>query len=160
MTAMTRFSALSAFRLLAPAALVLLTACSVPSEPTDVHDPYEQVNRVSHAFNKGLDTVVVRPASQVYGNVLPSPVRTSVDTVASNLGTPSQALNKALQGDVESAIHNTFRFLLNTTVGVLGLFDVADDFGLEKRDTGFGQTLAKWGAEEGAYLELPVFGTC
>ena len=155
MMTMTRFPVI---KFLAPAALVLLAACSVPSEPTDIHDPYESVNRVSHAFNKGLDTVAVRPASQVYGTVLPAPVRTSVDNVASNLGTPSQALNKALQGDVESAIHNTFRFLLNTTVGVLGLFDVADDFGLEERNTDFGQTLATWGAEEGAYLELPVFG--
>ena len=135
-----------------------LTACSVPSEPTDIHDPYESVNRLTHAFNKGLDTVALRPASQVYGTVLPTEVRSKVDNVANNLGTPSDALNKALQGDVEGAVHNTFRFLLNSTVGVLGLFDPATSFGLEERESDFGQTLATWGAEEGAYLELPLFG--
>ena len=145
-------------RLSAPALLVALGACSVPDDPTEIHDPYEPLNRATHAFNKGLDTVVFRPLSQVYGTVLPAPVRASVDNAANNLGTPRAALNKALQGDLDGATHNTFRFLVNSTVGVLGFFDAAASFGLEERDTGFDETFALWGVDQGAYLELPILG--
>jgi phospholipid-binding lipoprotein MlaA len=140
------------------AALLALAACSVPDEPTDIHDPYERANRVSHAFNKGADTVFFRPASQVYGAVVPQRARRSLSNAAANLDTPRTVVNDVLQGQVEDAIHNTFRFLLNTTVGIFGLFDPASGFGLEPRETGFGDTLAVWGAPEGAYIELPLFG--
>lgn len=139
-------------------AALALAACSVPETPTDVHDPYEKANRVSHAFNKGADRVFFRPASQVYGAVLPGPVRTSLSNAADNLDTPRSVVNDIFQGQGEDAIHNSFRFLLNTTVGLFGLFDPASAFGLEARDTGFGDTLAVWGVREGAYLELPLFG--
>lgn len=139
-------------------ATLTLAACSVPDEPTDIHDPYEGVNRASHAFNKGADRVLFRPASQVYGAVVPGPVRGSLSNAASNLNNPRSVVNDVLQGQGEDAIHNTFRFLLNSTLGVFGLFDPATSFGLEDRTTGFGDTLAVWGAREGAYLELPLFG--
>lgn len=139
-------------------AILVLGACSVPDEPTDIHDPYEKANRVSHAFNKGADRVFFRPASQVYGNVIPGPVRTSLSNAANNLDTPRSVVNHVLQGQGEDAVHSTFRFLLNTTMGVFGLFDVAQSFGLERRKTGFGDTLAVWGAPEGAYLETPLLG--
>lgn len=139
-------------------ATLTLTACSVPDTPTEVHDPYEPANRVSHAFNKGADAIFFRPASQAYGTVVPGPARRSLSNAASNLDTPRSAVNDLLQGDVESAVHNTFRFLLNTSIGVFGLFDPATGMGLEERETGFGDTLAVWGAQEGAYVELPLFG--
>ena len=138
--------------------VALLAACSVPSEPTDVHDPYEPVNRFTHAANVEIDRSLVRPASQVYGTLIPRPVRTSIDNAAKNLGLPSAVLNKALQGNVEDAVHNFARFAVNTTLGVFGLFDPARDFGLEERKTDFGETLGVWGAAEGAYLVLPVLG--
>lgn len=139
-------------------AALALGACSVPDEPTDIHDPYEKANRVSHAFNKGADRVFFRPASQVYGNVVPGPVRTGLSNAADNLDTPRSVVNDVLQGQGEDAVHNTFRFLLNTTMGVFGVFDVASSFGLERRKTGFGDTLAVWGVPEGAYLETPLLG--
>lgn len=141
------------------ALLGLLGACSVPSTPTDVHDPYEDVNRIIHASNKASDQVFFRPASQVYGNTVPGPVRKSVSNAAAHLNLPRSVVNDVLQGEVEDAVHNTARFLVNTTLGVFGLFDPAgNDFGLEARDTGFGETLAVWGTPEGAYLELPILG--
>jgi phospholipid-binding lipoprotein MlaA len=140
------------------ACLAVLVACSAPNPGQEVNDPYEGANRVSHAFNKGADRLFFRPASQVYGTVTPEPVRTSISNVADNLDTPRSVVNGVLQGDVEGAIKNTFRFLINSTVGVFGLFDPAKDFGIEPNQTGFGDTLAKWGVREGAYVELPLFG--
>lgn len=138
--------------------LIVLTACSVPEPGTDVHDPYEGVNRATHRLNLELDRSALRPASQIYGTLVPSPVRRSVDNVAGNLGMPSAVMNKLLQGDIEDAIHNTARFAVNTTFGLLGLFDPATEMGLEARDTGFADTLADWGSSEGAYVVLPILG--
>lgn len=140
------------------AIVLMLAACSAPETPGEIHDPYESANRVSHAFNKGADTVLFRPASQIYGNVIPSPARRSLSNAASNLDTPRSIVNDVLQGQGEDAIHNTFRFLVNSTLGLFGLFDPATAMGLEDRETGFGDTLAVWGLREGAYIELPVFG--
>ncbi len=137
---------------------IVLSACSVPETETDIHDPYEPTNRKVHAFNKGLDRTVLRPVSQAYGEVLPAPVRTGVDNVASNLGLPAAVLNKSLQGNGEDAFHNLFRFLINSSMGIGGLFDPATAFGLEERGTDFGATLAVWGVPEGAYREVPLFG--
>ncbi len=129
------------------------------AEPgTDVHDPYESVNRATHRVNVELDRSALRPASQIYGTLVPDPVRRSVDNVAGNLSMPSAVMNKALQGDIEGAVLNTARFAVNMTLGLFGLFDPASDMGLEARDTGFADTLAVWGANEGAYVVLPVFG--
>lgn len=137
---------------------LILAGCSVPDTPTDIHDPYEPVNRAVHSFNKGVDTVAIRPASQVYGHIVPQPVRTGLDNVASNLGLPAAVANKSLQGEPEDAVHNLFRFLVNSTLGVFGIFDAAASFGLEERSADFGQTLGVWGTPEGAYLELPLLG--
>lgn len=139
-------------------AAMAISACSVPDTPTEIHDPYEGVNRATHAFNKGTDRVFFRPVSQVYGHILPERARTSLSNAASNLDEPRSMVNHILQGEGEDAIHSGFRFLLNSTLGVFGLFDPATAFGLEQRETGFGDTLAVWGAQEGAYLELPLFG--
>lgn len=138
---------------------VVLSACSAPPEGGGVNDPFEPVNRISHAVNKGADRVFFRPVSQAYGHVAPGPVRRSLSNAASNLDEPRSVVNHLAQGDLNDAGHTFIRFLVNSTIGVLGLFDPATgDFGLERRETGFGDTLAVWGAREGAYLELPLFG--
>ncbi len=140
-------------------AIVLLAGCSAPETPGEIHDPYEPVNRAVHAVNKASDRLVFRPASQIYGNVVPNPVRRSLSNASANLSGPRNVLNNFLQGNAEEMGHNLARFLVNSTLGVFGLFDpAASDFGLEERDTGFGDTLAIWGVREGAYLELPLFG--
>jgi phospholipid-binding lipoprotein MlaA len=140
------------------AGALLLAACSVPDTATDIHDPYEAVNRATHDVNTAIDNVAFRPASQVYGNVVPQPVRSKLDNAIRNLGLPAAMINKLLQGQVEEAGENGFRFLINSTLGLFGLFDPAQDFGLHENTGGFGDTLAVWGAPEGAYVVLPVLG--
>lgn len=144
---------------LAGTVLLLATACSAPDSPGDIHDPYERVNRWVHESNKRTDRLLVRPASQVYGNLVPAPLRRSLSNAAENLGGPQAVANNLLQGNVEDAGHNLSRFLVNSTIGVFGLFDPASgSFGLESRSTGFADTLAVWGVREGAYQELPFLG--
>ncbi|OSP54191.1 hypothetical protein BV911_14090 [Pseudoruegeria sp. SK021] len=140
-------------------AVLALGACATTSpEGAEFNDPYEPVNRSIHGLNKGLDTVVFRPASAVYGTVVPGPVRDKVTNFSYNLELPGQVINNVLQGRIDNSVHNTFRFMLNSTLGVLGLFDPATSFGLERRKTDFGETLHVWGAGEGAYVAVPVFG--
>ena len=144
---------------LSAAVFIGLAACSSPENPGDIHDPYEPINRASHAVNKGADQLFFRPASEGYGTIIPAPVRTGFSNAAANLDTPRSVMNNILQGDIDNAGHNTMRFLVTSTVGLFGIFDPAgSDFGLEERATGFGDTLAVWGVREGAYLELPLFG--
>lgn len=132
----------------------LLAGCAA----NNPDDPLEPVNRKVHGFNKGLDTVVLKPTSQVYGTVLPEPARNGVSNFAANLGLPSKVLNNLLQGRIEEAGQNGFRFLVNSTFGLAGFLDPAADMGLTEIDTDFGETLHRWGAGEGAYVELPVLG--
>ena len=138
-------------------AMIALTACSTPDEPVSIYDPYEGTNRKIHKFNLGLDQVVVRPTSNAYGFLLPQPVRTGVSNFANYVDTPRFIANDLAQGNVSDAGHNFARFIMNTVFG-LGVLDPASDAGLESRRTGFGETLHVWGAQEGAYIELPVFG--
>jgi phospholipid-binding lipoprotein MlaA len=147
----------------AAAALLLaaLAACGTPvqSPPGDTaFDPNETQNREIHAFNKGFDRYAVRPVSQVWGALLPPPVRRGAMNFAVNLDTPTYVFNDLLQGEVEDATHNLFRFIINSSLGVGGIFDFAGGMGLEPRESDFGQTLFVWGASEGAIVEVPVFG--
>lgn len=146
-----------------PATLVLvaltLSGCAA-SAPlgSDFNDPYESTNRAIHAFNKSFDQAVFRPVSRGYGTVVPGYVRQRLNNVQSHFSLPSDTINAALQGRGENTVHNFFRFLVNTTVGVVGIFDPATSLGLEDRSTDFGETLFVWGTGEGAYLEVPLFG--
>ena len=126
--------------------------------PDGVFDPYETQNRKVHAFNRGLDRALVRPAAIGYSTVLPDEVEDSIGHFASNLGQPSVMVNSLLQGDLRGAGLSTVRFLTNSTLGIFGLADVAAEFNLPEHDTDFGETLHVWGAREGPYLELPVLG--
>ncbi len=138
---------------------ILLSACASGPVPSDyVNDPFEDVNRQIHAFNKLVDKTAVRPVTLAYGAVVPEPVRDMVDNSANNLELPGQAINHVLQGDLADAFQTTARFLLNSTIGLAGLFDPASEIGLFERSTDFGETLGVWGFAEGPYVELPLFG--
>ena len=138
-------------------AIALITACTAPTPGAEYNDPFEANNRAVHAFNKGLDRAVLRPAGQVTA-VVPEEFTVPVVNFADNVGLPGMVLNGLLQGDFGGSATNTMRFILNTTVGIGGLLDPAGAIGLNEETTDFGETLAVWGAPEGAYMELPVFG--
>lgn len=147
-------------------ALALLTALTlgacattqdVASRSDGINDPYEKQNRSVHAFNKGLDKNVIRPVSQVYG-VVPVEMRNTVNNFSENLSMPGVAVNSLLQGDLRGTGLATLRFVMNSTIGIGGLVDAASELNIPEHDTDFGETLAVWGAGEGAYIELPVFG--
>ncbi len=138
-------------------ALALLTACSVAPAGVQVHDPYEAANRRAHEFNKGLDRSVIRPVSVSIAQ-LPPDVTDPIVNFAENTALPGMIVNGLLQADIGGMATNTFRFLLNSTIGIGGLFDPADALGLYEETTDFGETLAVWGVPEGAYRELPVRG--
>ena len=140
-------------------AVFLVAACSQPAPgPSGFHDPHEPRNRKVHAFNRGVDKAVLRPASGAYGSAIPKPVRTGVSNFSSNLGLPSAVLNNLLQADLRGAVHNTTRFFINSTVGLGGMFDPASGAEVYEVEADFGGTLAKWGFSEGAYVELPLAG--
>ncbi len=139
-------------------AAVLVAGCAAQPGVTQFNDPYEPTNREIHEFNRDVDTVVLRPGSNIYGTILPQPVRRGIGNFARNLNAPGDVVNNFLQGDVENGVANTFRFLINSTVGIAGLFDPATAIGLPNERTSFGETLFVWGVPEGAYLELPLFG--
>jgi len=157
-------------RLALAAALLLLgplLGCATPppasnpdavAEFNEANDPLEPTNRVLYAINNGIDTVILRPAAVAYRAALPEPVRTGIHNVLSNLGTPVELGNDILEAKPRRAGDTTMRFLINTTIGVVGIFDVAKDLGYPDHDTDFGMTLALWGVPEGPFLFLPVLG--
>lgn len=139
-------------------AALTLAACAPSKGPGVINDPYEAQNRKNHAFNVALDSDLVRPASKVYGHVLPAPVRTGVGNFASNLSLPGYVVNDLLQAKIGAAGQNTLRFAFNTVFGIGGIFDPAGGLGLHAARTDFGTTLYVWGVREGAYLEVPFVG--
>ena len=128
------------------------------NDPSEVKDCWEGFNRASFALNQGLDKIIFKPVASVY-RTLPAPVKTGVSNSINNLSNVVTIPNNILQGDFSKAGVNTGRFLINTTLGVLGLMDVAQQIGLseyERED--YGQTLAVNGVGPGCYLVLPVLG--
>ena len=128
------------------------------NEPSEIKDCFEKVNRATFAFNQALDGVIFKPVASAY-RILPSPVKSGVSNSLDNLSNLITVPNNILQGDFKTAGINTGRFVINTTVGILGLIDVAQYIGLpeyEKED--YGQSLAKFGVGPGCYIVLPVIG--
>jgi len=119
-------------------------------------DPLEGFNRAVFSFNDGADKLVIKPLAVGYKTVLPGFARTGVTNFFSNLGDIWIGINNVLQGKVGEGASDFGRFAMNTTIGILGLFDVASGAGLEKHNEDFGQTLGRWGVGSGAYLVLPV----
>lgn len=155
---------------LAPVMLALGLAGCASAPPGEIADPYEPMNRQVHAFNKSLDANLLRPVAGAVrrDGAQPQPrtaaggppgVLEMAGNFGSNLSLPGKVVNSLLQGRPEPAVRNTFRFLVNTTVGIGGLLDPAGaDFALPEIDTDFGETLHVWGVPAGAYLELPLLG--
>lgn len=135
-----------------------LGACATSETSGQINDPLEPVNRGVHSFNKALDTAILRDLSEVYVTVVPDPLIKGLANATGNLEQPSRIMNNLLQGRIERAAHNSFRFLVNSTLGLGGLLDPATDMGLDEIDTDFGETLFVWGVGEGAYLSVPILG--
>lgn len=132
-----------------------LAGCATGNNP---QDPLENFNRGVFSFNEGLDKAVFKPVAQGYETVVPQPARTGVLNFFYNIGDLFTAANNLLQGKVPEAASDVGRLAINSTLGILGLFDVATEMGLEKHNEDFGQTLGKWGVGDGPYLVLPIFG--
>lgn len=122
------------------------------------HDPYEGFNRAMYAVNETVDKYAAKPLAQVYDKAAPLPVKAGVGNFFGNVGELWVGVNSALQGKLSDAGVDIARLLVNSTVGIFGLFDVATELGLERHDEDFGQTLAVWGVADGPYLFWPVIG--
>jgi phospholipid-binding lipoprotein MlaA len=159
----------SSFRSLAPfiavsAALALGACASTPKTPEakaelrETHDHLEPFNRAMFKVDQGLDAVIIRPVAWTYKKVMPDFARDGVTNFLRNLRSPITFANNILQGDMNRAGETMGRFLVNSTVGIGGLFDVGKELGVEHHYEDFGQTLAVWGVGDGSYLYLPIVG--
>jgi len=124
----------------------------------DPRDPWERMNRRTHAFNDAIDRTIGKPVAKAYVKVMPRFVRLGVSNVFNNLNTLNTVVNDVLQGKMRQAGNDSARFVINTTFGIAGLYDAASKAGLEFNDEDFGQTFGKWGMKPGPYLVLPFLG--
>lgn len=122
------------------------------------NDPIEPFNRAVFDINVGLDRILLKPVATLYRDALPEAVRDSVRNFLDNFSAPVTLINSLLQGDFDNAWTTLVRFGINSTAGVAGFFDFAEDWGYPEREEDFGQTLGVWGVGEGGYLVLPLFG--
>lgn len=144
-------------------AMLLLSGCastgtSAQKDARSSADPWEPMNRQINTFNTKVDRYTLKPLARGYRKVVPGFARRGVSNFFANLGTPAVALNNFLQGKGRDGLVDLGRFLMNSSVGIGGLIDVGAGVGLTKHDEDFGQTLAVWGAGNGPYLVLPIFG--
>lgn len=136
--------------------LGLLSGCA--STGGNPADPWESMNRKVYAVNDTVDRYALRPVAEGYKTVMPLPVRVGVSNFFANIDDVWTGLNNFLQGKPRDGASDFGRFAMNSTIGVLGLFDVASDFGLEKHDEDLGQTFGRWGVGSGPFLMLPLLG--
>lgn len=143
-------------------AFLVIIAVSAPAHAQDSYaediDPIEGFNRGIFWFNKGVDTAIIRPIAWGYKHGVPQYGRDRLGNFFSNLGEPVNFLNAALQGDVDQTFTTLWRFLINSTLGIGGLWDQAAGMGLQYRSEDFGQTLGHYGVGPGFYLVLPILG--
>ena len=147
------------------AMFVLANCASAPendpealAEYNTINDPIEPANRGIFEFNLFLDRALFRPVTALYRTIAPETVREFIHNFLQNLRTPVILANDLLQGEPSRGGDTTMRFVINSTIGVLGFGDPATAMGFEQHDEDFGQTLAVWGAGEGPYLMIPIFG--
>jgi phospholipid-binding lipoprotein MlaA len=124
----------------------------------DVEDPFEAINKIIFSFNYAVDLVIIEPAAFSYKTLTPDIIQDSVKNFFLNLSTPISAINLLLQGRSEEAAEAVGRFITNSTLGCVGLFDIASEAGIEQRHEDFGRTLASYGFGNGPYLVLPIIG--
>lgn len=167
MTQTSQFFVLTRFGLATALLLAFagLAGCaSMPKDPAAKaefekdNDPIEPFNRAMFAFNKQMDGMFLRPAAVIYKEALPEPLQIGVHNFLANLRSPVVFANDILQGEMDRAGNTASRFAINTTVGVLGVWDAAAHMGIEGHSEDFGQTFAVWGAGEGFYIVLPFLG--
>ena len=127
------------------------------NQPSEVKDCFEKLNRATFAFNNALDGIIFKPVASVYKR-FPSPVKTGVSNSIDNLSNLVTIPNNLLQGEFSKAGVNTGRFLINSTIGLLGLIDIASKMGLQRHEEDFGQTLGVWGFNSGPYIMIPFLG--
>ena len=147
--------------------IMTLAGCATPPPANDpdavadfnqTNDPLEPTNRVFYAINNGIDAVILRPLAVGYTYAVPQVVRTGVHNALNNLGSPVLLANDIFQTKPHRAGDTLMRFVINSTVGVAGFFDVASDWGYPYHDNDFGITMALWGVPEGPFLYLPILG--
>lgn len=139
--------------------LALIGGCaSAPDEYRDPRDPLEPYNRAMHKFNKATDDAIIKPVAEGYKKITPEPVDRGITNFFNNLADVNSAVNNLLQFKLSRAGSDVGRLAVNSTVGVLGFFDVATNMGLPSYKEDFGQTLGYWGAEPSPFLVLPFFG--
>ena len=144
--------------LLAAGLLLLSSGCATYSGPPHAQDPWESYNRNMYRFNMALDRAVLKPAAETYQSVLPEPARIGISNFYSNIEDVSNTVNNILQGKVDAGLADLGRFLINSTLGVGGLIDIATPAGIEKSNEDFGQTLGVWGVPSGPYFVIPFLG--
>ena len=121
-------------------------------------DPFEDINRKIWAFNESLDDNFAKPAAEIYTNVAPDFIEIGITNFFRNINELDNTANQLLQGKPAFAANDFARFLINTSIGILGFFDVASRIGLQRHDEDFGQTLATWGVSKGPFLMIPLYG--
>ena len=138
--------------------LLILSACSPSFKLGNYDDPYENVNRKSHEINKTIDKKFLKPSSQIYSKFLGQKPRNAISNFSENWGLPKDLVNYTLQGDIGNASKTTGQFLFNSTIGIAGIFDPSEKFGINARGTDFGETMHRWGVSEGDYVEIIFLG--
>ena len=137
---------------------LLVLLFSFPLFGEEINDPFEDLNRDIFVFNEKLDEKILKPTALVYRNVTPQFARTGVTNFFNNLEEIDTTINQVLQGEIKYAFNDAGRFVINTTIGLFGLIDVASKMGLERHEEDFGQTLGVWGISSGPYIMLPFLG--
>ena len=138
--------------------LLLVLLFSFPLFAKEINDPFEDLNRDIFVFNEKLDEKILKPTALVYRKVTPQFARTGVTNFFNNLEEIDTTINQVLQGEIKYAFNDAGRFVINTTIGLFGLIDVASKMGLERHQEDFGQTLGVWGISSGPYIMLPLLG--
>jgi phospholipid-binding lipoprotein MlaA len=145
-------------------ALGVVACAEVPTDPgaraafDEANDPLEPTNRAIFDFNRQLDRYAIKPVAQAYHDVVPEPGRRALRNFLDNLKQPVVFANDVAQADFDRAFVTLARFVLNSTIGAFGLFDVATNQGYSRQQGDFGQTLFSWGVPDGPYLVLPLLG--
>ena len=138
--------------------IVLTSGCATNTSTSPVYDPYESTNRKIHTFNTELDKGLLEPAARTYRFLVADPIEDGVSNVFNNIDDVTVFVNAVLQGKLKQAASDAGRFLVNSTIGIAGIFDVGSRIGLPKHNDSFGQTLGVWGVGEGPFLMLPFLG--
>ena len=137
---------------------LLILLLSFPIFGEEINDPFEDLNRDIFIFNEKLDEKLLNPAALTYRKVTPQFARTGVTNFFNNLEEIDTTINQVLQGEIKYAFNDAGRFVINSTIGIFGLIDVASKMGLEKHEEDFGQTLGVWGFDSGPYIMIPFLG--